>query len=806
MKVSDIAKQFKTSNDFVLDTLKSLKLKAKGADQELNSVVASVLKAHLAKIDEKPVPKPPVPLVKRVVEASPIEKEVVEVVEEKKVKKTAVKKVKEVKETKPKKVLADDKPKKTVKKKESATSSKTAAKKKIGEDVKKSASDVKAGVKKEVEKVADVKKVATKKKISDQPIITLKPLARRRKKTPDGETGTKKGKRGAAVVEEVKPAQAQVNPDGTPIVRDDLADLEVKVPISVKDFSAKLNQKPGVLLKRLMSFGVFAHINQSLDEAVVRKISEDFGFNLVKVRTQEEQVIEVHKQAEEDPKLLKPRAPVITFMGHVDHGKTSLLDCIRKSKVADGEHGGITQHMGAYSVSLPKGRITFLDTPGHEAFTAMRSRGAHITDLVVVVIAADEGIMPQTQEAIDHARAANVPIVIALNKIDRRNADIDRVKKQLGEIDLLSEDWGGSTTVVPVSAMTGEGIDALLELILLEAEILELKANAQKKASGIVVEAHLSQGKGAVTSLIVQTGTLNDGDFIVVGPYYGKIRAMFDDHEQAIVQAGPSMPVEMLGLSSVPEAGELFYVVDDEKQAREISFRRSEQLKNERLNAMTKITLEDLYSNIQEGVAKELNVIIKADVQGSLEALKDSLQKIPSDKVKLNFIHCGIGDINASDVLLAYASSAVIIAFHIGVDSRAKQELEKTPVDVRQYRIIYDAVDDMRMALEGLLDAKKVKNFLSRIEVREVFKLSKSGIVAGCYVAKGKVKRKVHVDVIRNGEVVFTGILSSLKRFKDDVKEVSEGMECGLTIQGFDKYMAGDVVEAYDVQSIAQKL
>ncbi|OGX19607.1 MAG: translation initiation factor IF-2 [Omnitrophica WOR_2 bacterium GWC2_45_7] len=436
----------------------------------------------------------------------------------------------------------------------------------------------------------------------------------------------------------------------------------------------------------------------------------------------------------------------------------------------------------------------------------MRARGAHITDLVVLVVAADEGVMQQTEEAIDHARAAGVPILVALNKIDRRNADIDRVKKELSERDLMPEDWGGKTVVAPVSAVTGEGVDSLLEMILLEAELLELKTNYEKSASGIVVEAHLSGGKGAVTTLIVQSGTLREGDILVVGPHLGKVKAMFDDHKRAVKEAGPSMPVEILGLSHVPEAGEAFYVVADEKQAKEITSKREEDLKNKKLHSYQKISLEDLYSQIQQGVVKELSVIIKADVQGSLEALKDSLEKIPSDKVKLKFIHLGVGDINASDVVLAVASKAIIIGFHVGVDPRAKQELEKKPVDVRHYRIIYDAVNDIKNALEGMLEAKTRKKFLSRIEIREVFKLSKHGIVAGCFVVKGKVNRKVHVDVLRNDAVVYSGVISSLKRFKDDVRDVAEGMECGISVEGFDKYQVGDIIEAYEIESIAQKL
>ncbi|MCA9409272.1 MAG: translation initiation factor IF-2 [Candidatus Omnitrophica bacterium] len=809
MKVSELASKLNTTSATILHTLKSLKLKAKDSKQELSAAVISVVKSEFSKGKIKTIPE--AESSKKATKSKGIKKktaakdEKVEKVE-KVVKKKAVKK-KAVKEK------ADST--KTVKAKKAVDKSKI-------EDKKES---------KTIKKETAVKEtIRTKKKISKDPVITLKPLTRKKRRvtTPSHDKKRDGGVEGLSVKSETvieensvesssmtetsKQPQDKSNvkeqPVETPgIPRDEsLPDLEIRVPITVKDFSTKIQQKPSMVLTKLMKMGVFAHINQSLDRDIVDRLTREFGFNLAKIKTQEEQLIETHQKDEENPELLKARAPVVTFMGHVDHGKTSLLDRIRKSKVADTEHGGITQHIGAYSVKLPNGRITFLDTPGHEAFTAMRARGAHITDLVVIVIAADEGIMPQTEEAIDHARAAEVPIIIALNKIDRKTADVERVKKQLMERNLTPEDWGGKTVVANVSAMTGEGIDGLLEMILLEAELLELKANPSKAASGIVVDAHLSKGKGTIATLIIQSGTLKEGDMIVAGAHYGKIKAVFDDHERAIKNAGPSMPVEVLGLPDIPEAGEKFYVVEDEKQAREIALKRQEQIKHEKLHSKSKITLEDLYSQIEEGAIKELNVIIKADVQGSLEALIDSLEKIPNQKVKIRFIHTGIGDINASDVLLAVASRAIVIGFHVGIGPKAKSELEKQPVDVRQYRIIYDVVDDLRKALEGLLDTKIKKKFLSRIEVREVFKLTKQGMIAGCFVTKGKVIRKVKVDVIRNGEIIHSDIISSLKRFKDDVKEVTEGMECGISLEKFSQYEKGDIFETYEEESIAQKL
>jgi len=790
MKVSELAKDLNTTSDKVLTTLKSFRLKARDGDQELSVAVASVVRSELGKTKKASAKA----------EGKPAAKE-------------------SGKAVKPAKKEAKVKPKVT---KEAGKEAKREAKKEVKEVMV-------PHVPKPVEKKAEAPSPQTpvietpaakrpfikpKITISREPMVALKPLVRKKRKTggfeqrafpaareltapggvPEIPAGVS-GQQGTATITETTPAEAK-----------QLVDLEVRVPISVKDFGTKVQQKPSVILKSLMQLGILAHINQSMDAAVVSKLAREFGYNVIKIKTQEEQLIETHQKEDENPELLKPRAPVITFMGHVDHGKTSLLDRIRKSKVTDTEHGGITQHIGAYSVQLPKGRITFLDTPGHEAFTAMRARGAHITDIVVLVVAADEGIMPQTEEAIDHARAANVPIVVALNKIDRKNADPDRVKKQLSEHNLAPEDWGGKTVVVGVSAMTGEGVDNLLELILLEAELLELKANADKKASGIVVDAHMSPGKGSVTTLIVQSGTLREGDNIVVGPFYGRVRALIDDRGRTIKEAGPSMPVEVLGPSNVPEAGELFYVFEDERQAKDIAAKRQEQLKNRRLQMTSRVTLEDLYAQVQEGHIKELNVIIKADVQGSLEALKDSLAKIPSDKVKIKLIHAGVGDVNSSDVILAVASKAIIIAFHVDIDVRAKKELEKDPVDVRQYRIIYDAVNDIKKALEGLLEAKIRKKFLGRVEIREVFKLSKQGTVAGCYVTKGRVTRKDHVDIVRNGEPVYTGTVSGLKRFKDDVKEVTEGTECGISFAGFTGFEAGDIIEAYEIEKIAQKI
>jgi len=787
MRISDLAKELGISSDDILTKLKSMMLKAKDSKQDLNDAVETVIRREF-----KNVAKAPVKAVAAKVEI-----------------KTTKPAAKEKKPAAKAKILASQKTKvkKIVPKKEIKKPAAVVAKAKTTKtDVAKK--PVTSAVTKVVAKTAPVPAPVSPVKEKPVPVVEVKkpavPVQRPISSSPPAAKIVPPQKK----VEEIR-VQKEVLPAAVSAVgkaKGELVPLEIPIPITVKDLSVRLQQKPSVVLKTLLQDGVFAHINQNLNEEVVRKIAADFGYLLTKSKTQEEQLIDFHKVEEDDPAQLKTRSPVVTFMGHVDHGKTSLLDKIRKAKVADQEHGGITQHIGAYSAHLPKGKITFLDTPGHEAFTAMRARGAHITDLVVLVVAADEGVMPQTEEAMNHARAANVPIIVALNKIDKKNADVDLVKKQLMAKDLTPEEWGGKTIVVGVSATTGEGIDQLLEMILLEAELLELKANPDKKASGIVIDSHLSRGQGAVATVIVQNGTLREGNIVIVGPYSGRVKAMFDDHERAIKEAGPATPVEIVGLPSVPEAGEIFYVVDNEKQAKEIASKREEELKTQRLQSVaSRITLEDLYSQIQEGKIKGLNVILKADVHGSLEALKTSLEKIPNDQIQLKFIHAAVGDISTSDVILAAASNAIIIGFQVETNVRAKEELEKQSVDVRTYRIIYDAVNDIKNALEGLLEPKTKKKFIGRVEIRQVFKLTR-GIIAGCYVQKGKVHRKTLIDVVRNGTVVFSGKLSSLKRFKDDVREVAEGFECGLTVEGYTEIQPGDVIEVYELETIARKL
>ncbi|MDD5129267.1 MAG: translation initiation factor IF-2 [Candidatus Omnitrophica bacterium] len=581
--------------------------------------------------------------------------------------------------------------------------------------------------------------------------------------------------------------------------------IEIELPITLKDLAVKLQEKPSVLIKQFMSMGVMVGINQALDEEAVNKLCLKYNCAIKKALNAEEAALQEHKE-QDKPADLKKRSPIVTFMGHVDHGKTSLLDAIRKTKVAEGEHGGITQHIGAYRVSLPGGEITFLDTPGHEAFTAMRARGARITDIVVLVVAADDGIMPQTQEAIDHARAAGVTIIVAINKIDKPQANIDMVKKQLSQVGLTAEDWGGKTITVAVSAKTGEGIDNLLEMILLQAEIMELKANPNRPASGVVVEARMAKGRGPVATLLVQNGTLHLNQNIIVGNLYGKIRAMLNDRFQSVTAVGPASPVEILGISGIPQVGEQFFVIEDESQAKDLVQARMEKEKQQQIKSVKRVSLEDLHTQIAEGKIKELKLIIKSDVQGSLEAIKDTLDKLNVSEIKIDVIHAGVGNINNSDVILAMASDALIVGFNVNSDELAKELISKEGLEVKIYNIIYELANDIKAAVEGMLDPRLKRIFLGKLEVKKMFKLTRSGLIAGCIVTKGKVNRNSMVTVVRNGQVAFEGKLSSLKRFKDDVRDVAEGFECGIAISGFDQLMEGDIIEAYEIEKIARKL
>lgn len=580
--------------------------------------------------------------------------------------------------------------------------------------------------------------------------------------------------------------------------------IKIGDTVSVKELAEKMSKPAAEIIKKLLMLGIMATINQELDFETGSLIAEDFGIQVEKLidKTSEEVLLKEEEDREED---LKPRPPIVTIMGHVDHGKTSLLDAIRETNVIATEAGGITQHIGAYNVNIDGKKIAFLDTPGHEAFTAMRARGANVTDIAILVVAADDGVMPQTAEAINHAKAANVTIIVAINKIDKPGANPDRVKQELTEYGLLSEDWGGDTIMVPVSAKQKQGIDNLLEMILLSAEMLELKANPNKKAKGTVVEAQIDKGKGPVATILVQEGTLNVGDAFVVGHTSGRIRAMVDDKGRRLKKAGPSTPVEILGLSEVPDAGDIFIVMDDEKDARQIAEKRKDKQKQEQQKSNQKVSLEDIFNQIQEGKMKELNIIVKADVQGSVEAVKQSLQKLSNEEVKVKTIHGGVGAITESDVMLASASNAIIIGFNVRPQPAASELAEKDAVDIRLYRVIYNAIDDIEAAMKGMLEPEYKEVVLGHAEVRTIFKVSSVGTIAGCMVTDGKITRNSSVRLVRNGIVVHEGSLASLKRFKDDAKEVNSGYECGLNLDRYNDVKEGDVIESFIIEAVPRK-
>ncbi|MCX7903664.1 MAG: translation initiation factor IF-2 [Caloramator sp.] len=582
---------------------------------------------------------------------------------------------------------------------------------------------------------------------------------------------------------------------------EDIGIVTIPESIRVSEFAERIKKPATEILKKLILMGVFVTINQEISFEVAEKIAEQYNILLDREVKQEKEEVLINDFEDKEEDLM-PRPPVVTVMGHVDHGKTSLLDAIRHSKVVETEAGGITQHIGAYTVDINDKKIVFLDTPGHEAFTAMRARGAQVTDIAILVVAADDGVMPQTIEAINHAKAANVPIIVAINKIDKSSANPDRVKQELTEYGLIAEEWGGDTICVPVSAKTKQGIDTLLEMILLVAEMQELKANPNRPAKGTIIEAKLDKGRGPVATVIVQKGTLKVGDSIIAGTTYGKIRALIDDKGRKVKSAGPSIPVEILGLAEVPNAGDILYAVSDEKTARQISEMRKEKERQQYFASSSKITLQDLFSQIKEGKVKELNIIVKADVQGSVEALKQALEKLTNDEVKVRVIHGGVGAITESDITLASASNAIIIGFNVRPNNMAMQLAEKEKVEVKTYRIIYEAIDDIQAAMKGMLEPEYKEVITARLSVRQTFKASNIGTIAGCYVEDGKVNRNNSIRVIRNGVVIYEGKIASLKRFKDDVREVAAGYECGLTIERFNDIKEGDILETYTVEEV----
>ncbi len=579
--------------------------------------------------------------------------------------------------------------------------------------------------------------------------------------------------------------------------------LQITEGITVADLAASLNLLPNEFILRLMNLRVMANINQRLDYDTLAGLSTHFSFEAIKAPTLEDTLL---AETPDPPETLRPRAPVITIMGHVDHGKTSLLDRIRQSNISESEAGNITQHIGAYHVTLDTGSIVFLDTPGHAAFTAMRARGAQVTDIVVLIVAADDGVMPQTIEALNHAKAANVPIVVAINKIDVPGARSDFVKQQLAEHELIPEEWGGQTICVETSAIDGTGIDFLLEMLLLEAALLELKANPDKLARGVVIEAQVDKGRGAVATVLVQSGTLKVGDVFVSGRYSGKVRAMMDDFGKRMKNTGPSSPVEVLGFTGVPEAGDRFHVVESEKDAKSISETRQDRYRTEKLGAKSHVSLDALFQQIQEGDVKELNVIVKGDVQGSVQVVSESLVNLSTDEVKINIIHQAAGGITETDILLASASQAIVVGFNVHPTTEAVQAKETEGIDVRTYNIIYNLISDIRSAMEGLLEPEVREVVIGRAEVRELFKVPRLGLVAGSYVNWGRISYNQPLRVLRDNRLIHEGKVNSLRRFKDSVNEVQANYECGIGIETFADLKVGDVLECYIHEHVARSL
>ncbi|HEU4439072.1 MAG TPA: translation initiation factor IF-2 [Methylomirabilota bacterium] len=577
----------------------------------------------------------------------------------------------------------------------------------------------------------------------------------------------------------------------------------IKLPesVTVGELAAAMRRKTTEVIKALLELGVMATVNEVLDPTAAKLVADKFHFD-VEVRSLEGDVLE---EEESDPAQLRPRPPVVTVMGHVDHGKTSLLDAIRTTKVAEREFGGITQHIGAYQVDTSHGKVTFLDTPGHEAFTAMRARGAQATDMVILVVAADDGVMPQTVEAINHAKAANVPILVAVNKIDKPGADPDRVKRELSNHGLVPEDWGGQTIFIHTSAKRGDGIPQLLEMTALQAEILELRANPARAGRGVIVEGRLDRGRGPVATALIQSGTLKEGDAVVVGSHSGRVRAMFNDRSKKVTSAGPSAPVEILGLSGVPQAGDTMLVVADERKARQIATVRSER---DRLKGKSaaRVTLEDLHKQIAAGEVKELRLVIKADVQGSVEALTESLERLSTEEVKLKVIHSSVGAVTESDVMLASASNAIVLGFNVRADAKAATQAQANGVDMRSYNVIYDAINDVRAALSGMLAPEIREVVVGRAQVRQLFPISKVGTIYGSAVTEGKIVRGAKVRIKRGDTVLGESTVSSLKRFKDDVREVLQGLECGIGIEGIKGVQPNDVIEAFTTEEVARTL
>ncbi len=614
--------------------------------------------------------------------------------------------------------------------------------------------------------------------------------AGQRRKKPMRSGGKKQQKNGRPREKRAQPAPVRKR------------DLELRDTVVVKDLAQKLGVSASDCIKRLMKLGVMASVTQSIDFETAALVCSEYG---VEARRHRDLTETVYEERPEDEEALEMRPPVVTIMGHVDHGKTTLLDGIRRTKVTETEAGGITQHIGAYQIEYNGKKVTFLDTPGHEAFTAMRSRGAQVTDIAILVVAADDGVMPQTVEAINHAKAAEVPIIVAVNKIDRESANPDRVKQELTEYNLVTEEWGGDTIFVPVSALRFEGIDELLEMILLTAEMEDLKANPNRPARGTIVEAELDKGRGPVATVLVSTGTLKIGDTFVVGTVSGRVRAMIDDKGRSVKEARPSQPVEVLGMTAVPTAGDVLVVVPDDQTARQVASMMQDKQRDSQQKT-SRVSLDDLFAKIKEGEMKDLNVVLKGDVQGSVEAVRASLEKLSTDEVRVQVIHQGVGAVSETDVNLAAASNAIIVGFNVRPEPNARRAAEREGVDIRLYRIIYNVLDDIKAAMSGLLEPDYVEEVLGRAEVRQTFRVPNAGTVAGCYVLDGKITRQAQVRVLRDNVVIHEGPIASLKRFKDDAREVQQNYECGIGLERFNDVKEGDIIEAYTMKEVQRTL
>jgi len=777
IRINKLALELNVQNDRILDALKDM-------GQAVKNYMSSIDDKTADEIRELFTPKPPSKKVTPKTTKKSTTKKITTKSKSKKTKATTKKEPSEKKAPKVKPKIA-----KTTKKKSTITLKKTKVAKTTSKPPTKDQAKQepikvfkKTGLKitKHEEKPAEVeKKPATTK---DKPAASQKKLAE--------EKSEKK-----APTQPPKPEQLP-----TEVKEEAFEVAQLPENIMIRDLAEKLRCSPNDIIKELMGLGVMATINQSLSFEVASKVADQRGFEVELIK--DKSAIDFEEEEKENPKDLCSRPPIVTIMGHVDHGKTSLLDAIRKTNVTEAEAGGITQHIGAYRAKIKDQFITFLDTPGHEAFTAMRARGAQVTDIVILVVAADDGIKPQTKEAIDHAHAANVPILVAINKIDKPEAKPEEVKKKLAEVGLLPEDWGGQTMFTEVSAIQETGIEHLLELVLLQAEIMELKANPTLRPQGIVIESKLDKGRGPVATVIVQKGTLTVGQPFVVGPYFGKVRALINDSGNKTPKATPAMPVEIVGMPEVPQPGDKFYVVEDERKARQYSEMRLKKRREVQLAESAKVTMEDLHDQIAEGKIKVLNLIVKADTQGSIAAVQEAFSKLETEEIRFKIIHDGVGGITESDILLSSASNAITIGFNVRPTDKADELAMREKIDVRLYSVIYEAIEDMRKALEGLLAPKFKELIIGRAEVREVFNLPKIGSIAGCHVSQGKMERNLEARLIRDSVVVYQGKILSIRRFKEDVKEVQQGYECGLSLENFQDIKQGDVVEPYILEEI----